>query len=258
MNSPLSGTRAPAYIRCSPGEVTPAVILVGDAARLALFEAALDQPSQGPAEREFRVLRGRYGELPVMVVSTGLGGPATAIAVEELARMGARLFVRAGTAMAIQVAVGELVLAQAAVRAEGTSRTYAPLPYPAVADAGAYAAFRQALQALGHPWAEGVVLSTDGFFSRMLHDGEPPAGDDGWDEATLARWRILSLDMETAALYVVARHLGVAAVSLCMATVDRRHGAAPAEVRAGYEQTLVRATLEGVHQAITQQQEAQP
>ncbi|MEW6049430.1 MAG: uridine phosphorylase, partial [Bacillota bacterium] len=185
------------------------------------------------------------------------GGSATAIAVEELAKKGARLFVRAGTTMAVHVAVGDLVLAQAAVRAEGTSRTYAPLPYPAVADAGAYAAFRQALQASGYPWAEGVVMSSDGFYSRMLHDGQPPAGDDGWDEATLARWRVLGLDMETATLYVVARHLGVAAVSLCVATVDRRHGAAPGEARAEYEQMLVRTTLEGVRRAITHQQEAQ-
>lgn len=256
MNKQLSSLRSPTYIRCGPDQVTPAVILVGDVGRLALFEAALDRPSQGPVEREFRVLSGSYRGVPVTVVSTGLGGPATAIAVEELVQLGARLFVRAGTTMGVHVPPGHLVLAQAAVRFEGTSRTYVPLPYPAVPDAGAYAAFREVLRSSGWPWTEGIVLSTDGFYSRMLPEGEPPRGDDGFDEATLTRWRILSFDMETSTLYVVARHLGAGAVSLCVTTVDRIQGPAATKARVEYERMLVQATLEGVHRAMTRRQEA--
>lgn len=114
----------------------PYALLPGDPARLDRIAAHLDQVEELAYNREFRSLRGFYKGVRVMALSTGLGGPSTAVAVEELAKLGVSHMIRIGSCGALQrgIHVGDLVLVNGTVRNDGTSRTYIEDGYPAVAD----------------------------------------------------------------------------------------------------------------------------
>lgn len=104
-------------------------------------------------------------------MSTGIGGPSAAIGLEELCDLGAHTFIRIGTCGGIQPEIrsGDLVIAQAACRQEGTSREYAPLSWPAVADFAVTDALHEAAPA-AHI---GVVQSKDSFYGQHDPDRMP-------------------------------------------------------------------------------------
>src|SRR5436190_13844700 len=124
------------HIRSKPGDVGEAVLLPGDPGRVESIARLLDHPRLIANNREYITYTGDLGSRTVSVCSTGIGSPSTAIAVEELAAIGATTFIRVGTTGSIQsdVHFSDLVIATAAVRDEGTTPGYVPLPYPAVAD----------------------------------------------------------------------------------------------------------------------------
>jgi len=232
------------YLNLRRQDVVSDAILVGDPARLGIFAEYLSSVRRLAREREFASLAGEYEGRPVMVVATGIGAPSLTIAVEELASLGVRRVARVGTTLARTVPLGSLVLAQAAVRLDGTSARYAPPFVPAVPDPELYAAFRNVLAAQHTRWAEGVVASSDAFYADMFPlEGTPAAAE----QADLERWGVVSLDMETSALYVVARLRRLAAVSLCAATVRQVDGyRLPTEERVALEHVLVKTSLEAL------------
>src|SRR5438270_3789988 len=124
------------HIRAEPGDVGEAVLLPGDPGRVESIARLLDRPRLVARNREFTTYTGELDGRQVSVCSTGIGSPSTAIAIEELAAVGARIFIRVGTTGSIQkgVSFGDLVVATAAVRDEGTTPGYVPMAYPAVAD----------------------------------------------------------------------------------------------------------------------------
>src|ERR671922_2388785 len=124
------------HIRAKPGDVGEAVLLPGDPGRVESIARLLDRPRKVAANREYTTYTGELDGRAVSVCSTGIGSPSTAIALEELAAIGARTFIRVGTTGSIQqgVSFGDLVVATSAVRDEGTTPGYVPLGYPAVAD----------------------------------------------------------------------------------------------------------------------------
>lgn len=229
------------YLQCDAGDVARRVILVGDRGRIELAREV--EPSLRPVSRnrEFHVYSGAHHGVPVTIVATGMGAPALAVAVEELVALGATQLARIGTTMALDHPLGTLVLAQAACRFDGTSASYLPVALPAVPDAALYAGFRAALSASERPWVEGLVASLDGFYSQM----RPPPGraSSGPSLEELRAWGVASMDMESAALYVTARVLRAAAVSLCAATVTATGGALEPAQRQALEIDLVRIAL---------------
>ena len=124
------------HIQTAEGEVGRYVILPGDPGRCEKIAQYLDHPVKIAENREFVTYTGELCGEKVSVTSTGIGGPSAAIAMEELYRCGAETFVRIGTCGGIQPEVksGDVVIATGAVRMEGTSKEYAPIEYPAVAD----------------------------------------------------------------------------------------------------------------------------
>lgn len=124
------------HIRTIPEEVGRYVIMPGDPGRVPKIAALLDDARQVAQNREYNVYTGYLDGEKVTVCSTGIGGPSAAIAVEELVKCGADTFIRIGTSggMDLSVSGGDLVIASAAVRGEGTSKEYLPEGYPAVAD----------------------------------------------------------------------------------------------------------------------------
>ncbi len=207
------------------GDIGKYVILPGDPKRCAKIAEHLDDAKQIADRREYMTYTGYLDGEKVSVASTGIGGPSAAIAMEELARCGAETFVRIGTCGGIRedVQSGDLVIATGAVRMEGTSKEYAPIEFPAVADPCIVRALEQAAGQEGFPAHLGIVQCKDSFYGEH----EPEVMPVGYE--LLAKWEawkrlgVLASEMESAALYVVAAHLGVRAgtVLLVIANQER-------------------------------------
>ena len=123
------------HLKIKPGDVGRYVILPGDPGRCERIAQRFDHPRKVAANREFTTYTGTLDGVAVSVVSTGIGGPSAAIALEELVHCGAHTFLRVGTAGGMQPDVlgGDLVIATGAVRMDGTGTEYAPIEFPATA-----------------------------------------------------------------------------------------------------------------------------
>ena len=199
------------HIQCGPGDVGRYCILPGDPGRSAVIAQYFDQPALVASNREFTTYTGTLLGERVTVCSTGIGGPSAVIAMEELAAIGADTFIRVGTCggIALKVKSDDVVIATGAVRHEGTSREYAPIEFPAVADYQVQQAMVEAAQALGKPWHAGVVQCKDSFYgqhdpARMPVSYELQAKWEAWK-----RLGVLASEMESAALFCCAAALGV-------------------------------------------------
>ncbi len=201
------------HIACEPGDIAPAVLLPGDPGRVARMATQLDDAREIAASREFTTVTGATGGVPVTITSTGVGAPSTSIAVEELWNLGARLFIRVGTCGGIQDATrsGDLVIATAAVRGDGTSPEYIDLSYPAVADPDVTVALRDEAVAQGEQPHVGVVRTHDAFYvESLLARGDFRRRVQPWRDAG-----VLAIENEAAALFVIATLRGARAGAVC-------------------------------------------
>lgn len=201
------------HIDFDDGHGAKYALLPGDPGRVEQIAAWLENPRFYHQNREYTAWLGTLSGEPVLVMSTGMGGPSTAIAVEELYRCGVRTFIRIGTCggMAERVVGGDVVIATGAVRMEGTTKEYVPVEFPAVADLAVTNALVTAAKSLDAPWHAGVVHCKDSFYGQ--HDpSRMPAGfelQDKWD--AWVRAGCLASEMESAALYIVCQILGARA-----------------------------------------------
>lgn len=197
------------HIQVAKGEVGRYVILPGDPKRCVKIAQYFDNPVLIADNREYITYTGTLDGVKVSVTSTGIGGPSASIAMEELYRCGADTFVRIGTCGGMQTEIksGDIVIATAAVRMEGTSREYAPIEYPAVANLDVTNALVEAAKEKGFIYHTGVVQSKDSFYGQ--HETEAmPAGYElinKWE--AWKRMGCLASEMESAALFIVAGKL---------------------------------------------------
>lgn len=197
------------HIQVAKGEVGRYVILPGDPKRCVKIAQYFDNPVLIADNREYITYTGTLDGVKVSVTSTGIGGPSASIAMEELYRCGADTFVRIGTCGGIQTEIksGDIVIATAAVRMEGTSREYAPIEYPAVANLDVTNALVEAANEKGFIYHTGVVQSKDSFYGQH----EPEAMPVGYE--LINKWEAwkrmgcLASEMESAALFIVAGKL---------------------------------------------------
>lgn len=208
------------HINLSETNKAKYAILPGDPGRVEKIADFLDDPKEITFNREYKTIEGYlYGE-KVLVTSTGIGGPSTAICVEELAKIGVKTFIRVGTCggMQMNVNAGDIVIANGAIRMEGTSREYMPIEFPAVADFTVTKALADAAKLLNAPHHIGVVQSKDSFYSQ--HSPETM----GVCDELNSKWKAwikggcLASEMESAALYIVAavRNLRAGSVFHCV------------------------------------------
>jgi uridine phosphorylase len=199
-------------------------VLTGDPARVQWFAEAWGGTPVSSGDR-----RGyHYVELAdTVIMSTGIGSPALAIAVEELADLGIERFIRVGTCGGLGpvVSPGDLVLPAAAVADDGTSQTYLPERVPAIPDFRLHAAIVDEARSTSLAWRVGIVHSKDPYYSeKPERTADPAATRTRWD--TLRAVGVLATDMETAALFAVGlvRRLGTAAVLVNVgADPDKRY-----------------------------------
>ncbi len=199
------------HIQVAEGEVGRYVILPGDPKRCVKIAQYFDDPVKIADSREFVTYTGTLDGVKVSVTSTGIGGPSASIAMEELVQAGADTFIRVGTCggMDLDVKGGDIVIATGAIRMEGTSREYAPIEYPAVADYEVVNALVSSAKKLGAPYHTGVVECKDSFYGQHSPETKPVSYEllNKW-EAWL-RMGCKASEMESAALFIVANSLKV-------------------------------------------------
>jgi uridine phosphorylase len=209
------------YIGARREDVGEAAILVGDPARVGRIAGHLRDVRFLAENRGLRTVTGWRAGRRITVSAFGMGAPIAAIVLHELASLGIGCFLRIGTAMAMPPArLGDFVLADGALRAEGTSATYAPAGFPAVADFDLNLRLRARLAHSARDWHAGIFGSYDGFYTEMFALGAARREMIERLRAEMRRLRLIATDMETSALLTVARVLGVQAGSLCLASVD--------------------------------------
>jgi uridine phosphorylase len=205
------------HLQIAEGDVAPIVLLPGDPARVPLVAQLWDDAHHVMTNREYVTYTGTYRGVPISCVSTWIGAPSTAIALEELARCGATTFIRIGTSGTVQdyVANGDMAIFDSAARYEGASHLYAPPEYPAVASYDVVAATVEAARDLGLRYHVGTTRSADTFYA-----GHPRPGssfNDYWQSGwahffeDLKRMNVIAAEMEASAIFVLARLWGLRA-----------------------------------------------
>lgn len=219
------------HLQLAPGDVGRYVILPGDPGRVPVIAAYLDGAKLVAQNREYTTYTGTLLGEAVSVVSTGIGGPSTAIAVEELIKCGSDMFIRVGTSGGIRTDVmgGDLIIATGAVRGEGTSREYLPPEYPAVPDFMVTSALAQSaaavLKGTEHRFHVGVVQSKDSFYGETNPEIMPVHRylEEHWE--AYVRCGCLTSEMECAALFSVgiARQVRTGAVLTALWNAEREN-----------------------------------
>lgn len=186
------------HIRCDPKDISRYVFTPGDHARAKKIAAQFNDAYFVTDSRGYLVYSGTYDDVFMTVCATGMGGPTVAIAVEELAHMGADTFIRVGSCGVFQegMTVGDVVIATGTVRFGGTSRSYLPLEYPAIATFDVTRALVDAAKELNIPAHVGLASAGDAFYAPRL------------GRETLVNAHVLAVEMESDTLFVVGQYRG--------------------------------------------------
>lgn len=208
-------------------------ILPGDPKRVARIAERLDDAVALASTREFTSMRGMLDETPVVVCSTGIGGPSTSIAVEELAQLGVTTFLRVGTTGAIQPHIdpGEVIVTTAAVRLDGASFHFAPAEFPAAADFACTTALVDAARDASISMHVGITASSDTFYPGQERYDTVSGRVTRRFRDSLDEWQslgVLNYEMEAATLFTMCSALGLRAGCVAGVLVNRTRAETPA------------------------------
>ena len=241
------------HIQCAQGDVGKYCILPGDPGRCRAIAQRFDGAVHVKTNREFETWTGELLGERVSVVSTGIGGPSAAIAMEELANLGAHTFIRVGTCGGIDLNVqsGDIVVATGAIRFEHTSLEYAPIEFPAVADWEITNALVDATKAMGYPLHIGVVQCKDSFYGQHSPDASPVSYELKAKWESWKRLGVKASEMESAALFVEAAALGCRCGSCFHVIWNQEREAAGLDQKMSEDtSTSVKVAVEGLKRLI--------
>lgn len=211
------------HIGLNVGDVGEYVIMPGDPKRCAKIAEYFEDAKLVADRREYITYTGFLNGVKVSVTSTGIGGPSASIALEELVNIGAKTFIRVGTCGGIQTDVkgGDIVIATGAIRMEGTTREYAPIEFPAVANLDVVNSLVQAAKNLGHEYHTGVVQCKDSFYGQHSPEKMPVNYEllNKWE--AWKRMGCLASEMESAALFIVGSFLRVKVGSVFLVVANQ-------------------------------------
>lgn len=211
------------HIGLKEGDVGEFVILPGDPKRCEKIAAYFDKSELVADRREYVTYTGFLNGKKVSVTSTGIGGPSASIALEELVKIGAKKFIRVGTCggMDINVKSGDLVIATGAIRMEGTSKEYAPIEFPAVADYEIVTALKNSAEKFSLPHHIGVVQCKDAFYGQHNPELMPVSYELENKWQAWLRLGTLASEMESAALFVAGSFLKVKVGSIFLVVANQ-------------------------------------
>ncbi len=232
-----------------PEDIGEYIIMPGDPKRCAKIAEHFDDAKLVADSREYTTYTGTLDGVKVSVTSTGIGGPSAAIAIEELSKVGAHTFIRVGTCggMQLDVCGGDIVIANGAIRMEGTSREYAPIEYPAVPDFDVTNALVAAAKEKGITYHTGVVQCKDSFFGQHEPEVMPVSYklENKW-QAWL-RMGCLASEMESAVLFIAGSFLRVRVGSCFLVVANQeRAKAGLSNVQAHDTETAIATAVEAL------------
>ena len=231
-------------------------IVPGDPARSQRIAELMVNPRPLANQREFNTWIGELDGKPVVVCSTGIGGPSTSIAIEELAQLGITSFLRVGTTGAIQphIKVGDLLVTTASVRLDGASYHFAPAAYPAVADFFCTNALVDAARELDAPFHIGVTASSDTFYPGQERYDTVAGRVASHLKGSMAEWQalgVMNFEMESATLLTMCSVLGLRAGMVAAVIVNRTEKEIPEpNTMKAAEQTSVKVVLEAARKLL--------
>lgn len=229
------------HIQCGEGDVGKYVILTGDPKRCSKIAEYFEDAKLIADSREYVTYTGTLDGEPISVTSTGIGGPSASIALEELVKCGADTFIRVGTCGGMELSVkgGDIVVASGAIRMEGTTKEYAPIEFPAVADYHIVSALDRAAGKLGFNHHIGVCQSKDSFYGQHNPEIMPVSYEleNKWN--AWCKMGCLASEMETAALFIVGSFLRVRVGSVLLALANQEREKAGLENEQFHDTTRV-------------------
>jgi len=195
-------------------------LLPGDPGRVPIIAKQLNASKEIAHKREFYTCLGYLNDLPVLVTSTGIGGPSISICVEELAQLGVRYFIRVGTTGSIQehVNIGDVVISTASVRLDGASKNYAPIEYPAVADIDLTNALIQSARDQRINFHVGITACTANFYQGQERYQTYSGHVAAHLRDSMSEWRairVANFEMESATLFTMCSTMGLRAGCAC-------------------------------------------
>ncbi len=222
---PETPERKQYHLEVKEGDVAETVIIPGDPQRVRKISSAWDDFTEVAVHRQFVTHTGRYKSVPISACSTGIGGPGTAIVVEELANVGANTFLRVGSCATLKenIEIGDLIISTGAVRLEGTSKQYVRPEYPASASYEVILALIEAADSLGIKYHLGTSASTDSFYL-----GQSRPGYDGYTQSfseilinDLQQANVVNFEMEAATLFTLGNIYGFRTGAVCAVYANR-------------------------------------
>lgn len=248
------------HIGLRKGEVGKYVILPGDPKRCEKIARHFEDAKLMADSREYVTYTGYLDGVKVSVTSTGIGGPSASIALEELVRCGADTFLRVGTCGGMQTEImgGDIVIATGAVRMEGTSKEYAPIEYPAVADLDITNALVKAAKTLKEKYHVGVVQCKDAFYGQHEPSIKPVSYEleNKWE--AWKRMGCKASEMESAALFIVGNYLNVRVGSSFLVVANQEREKLGLENPVVHDtEAAIKVTIEAIRNLIKADKEVQ-
>jgi len=231
-------------------------LVPGDPGRVERLAAAMDRHEFLASHREFTSFLGWLDDTPVVVCSTGIGGPSVSIAVEELAQLGVRTFLRVGTTGGIQphLELGDVIVTTGAVRLDGASLHFAPMEFPAVADFQCTTALVEAARALGIEPHVGITASSDTFYPGQERYDTYSGRVTRRFQGSLEEWQtmgVLNYEMESSTLFTMCSSSGLRAGCVAGVLVNRTQTETPSEETAKQiESTSVAVAVEAARRLL--------
>ncbi len=209
-------------------------IVPGDPERVKRIAELMDNATFLASHREYTSYLADIDGKAVVICSTGIGGPSTSIAVEELAQLGVTTFLRVGTTGAIQaqVNVGDIIVTQAAVRLDGASLHFAPMEFPAVADFACSTALVAACREAGAEPHIGITASSDTFYPGQERYDTVSGRVTRRFKGSMQEWQelgVLNYEMESATLFTMCASQGWRAGCVAGVIVNRTEQEIPNE-----------------------------
>ncbi len=222
---PTTEKREQYHLELKEGDVAKSVLLPGDPQRVERISSLWDKAREVAVHRQFVTHTGKFKGADISACSTGIGGPGTAIVVEELANVGADTFLRVGSCATLkeEIEIGDIIISTAAVRLEGTSKQYVRPEYPAAASYEIILAFIEAAETLGVKYHLGISASTDSFYL-----GQSRPGFGGYTQnmsetliKDLTSSNVANFEMEAATLFTLGNIYGFRTGAACAVYANR-------------------------------------
>ncbi len=222
---PQNSEKIQYHVGLKLGDIASFVLLPGDPDRAKLISGLWDSARKIASKRSYVTYTGKYKTVPISTTSTGIGCPATAIAIEELATIGAKTLIRVGSSGAIRkdISVGDLVITTGAIRNEGTSTQYITPRFPAFAHHQVVLALIEAAESFGYRYHVGITCSTDSFFTGQ---GRPGFGG-YWQSymqdiiPDLKAAGVLNFEMECSTIFTLSNLFGLRSGAVCAVFANR-------------------------------------